>query len=178
MDRKELLEFLNDWENMAPLARDMHRFPEYIGLLMEIAFENKDQVSWRAAWMADKIHEKHPEVIEPFLVPIILQLKTESHTGKKRHFLKLVSMHPVPDEFDSFLMDYCLNILTAENEPPAVRVHAMQVLFNISEKIPDLKPELADIIENEMEFHPTPGILTRGKKLAAKLRKQIHGYRI
>jgi len=49
----------------------------------------------------------------------------------------------------------------------------MQVLYNISEKEPELKPEILALIENEMENHFSAGILSRGGKLADKLRKQI-----
>jgi hypothetical protein len=48
----------------------------------------------------------------------------------------------------------------------------MQVLYGISENEPDFKPELIQIIEQEMEYRPTPGIISRGSKLLKKLRKQ------
>jgi hypothetical protein len=103
---------------------------------------------------------------------MILKLKTEDNSGKKRHFLKLLSMNEIPEQHFGFLVDYCLDTLGSGKEPPAVRVHAMQVLFNISEKEPEFKPELMVIIEHEMEFHSTPGILSRGNKLVKKLHQQ------
>lgn len=173
MKQEELTDLMISWDNLALVIRDIDRYPEHFGSLMGIALTSDKPESWRAAYMADKIHEKQPSLIKPYLVPMIEKLKYEKNSGKKRHFLKLTSMHKTPDEYDSFLIDYCLNALTSDKEPPAVRVHAMQVLFNISEKLPDLKAELADVIENEMEYHPTPGILSRGRKLLQKLRNQL-----
>jgi len=54
----------------------------------------------------------------------------------------------------------------------------MQILYNISEKEPELKPELIDVIENEMELHPTPGILSRGKKILKKLHEQRKSWQL
>jgi hypothetical protein len=65
-----------------------------------------------------------------------------------------------------------MKTLTSAKEPLAVRVHAMQILYNISEKEPDLKPEILAIFEHVMENHSSPGIISRGKKLVQKLRKQ------
>jgi hypothetical protein len=49
----------------------------------------------------------------------------------------------------------------------------MQILYNISEIETDLKAELLAVVEHEMEYHSTAGILSRGSKLANKLRNQI-----
>jgi len=173
MDRENLAGLIESWENLSLLVKDIGNFPEHLDILMDIALNSSHPNSWRAAWMADRIHDQHPDLIKPYIPAMIEKLRTESQTGKKRHFLKLVSLSTIPDEFDSFLINYCLNAMTSDREPPAVRVHAMQTLFNISEKLPDLKTELIFVIENEIEFHPTPGILTRGRKLIGKLQKQL-----
>ena len=141
-------------------------------ILMEIALYDQSEKSWRAAYMFDKINDRYPDLILPYMDKIVAQLYKESNSSKKRHFLKLISMKPVPERHFGFLVNYCLETLSSD-EPPAVRVHAMQVLFNISEKEKDLKPKLLLVIEHEMEYHSTSGILTRGRKLAQKLRKQI-----
>ena len=123
--------------------------------------------------MLDKIHDITPELLHPFLEKLTQQLKEEKSSSKKRHFLKLISMNPIAEKNQGFLVDYCLTALTSAKEPPAVRVHAMQILYNISEKEPDLKSELLAVIQHEMEFHSTAGIISRGSKLAKKLQQWI-----
>jgi hypothetical protein len=81
-------------------------------------------------------------------------------------------MNEIDEEYFGFLVDFCLDKLSSDKEPPAVRVHAMQILYNISEKVPELKPELIAVIEHEMTYHSTAGILSRGSKLVKKLQKQ------
>ena len=173
MNREELKELLDRWENLPVLMREIEQNPGMFHLLMEIALYDDWSKSWRAAWLADKIHERFPEVILPYLAEMTERLKVLGDSGKKRHILKLISMHAIPEKDQGFLLDYCLNALVSAKEPPAVRVHAMQILFNLTKSEPDLRPEILAVIEHEMEYHATPGILSRGKKLVKQLREGL-----
>jgi len=173
MTKKDLIDLLDSWDNLDLTIQEISRNPQYFGLLMSIALYHNEPKSWRAAYLADKIHDDFPELLRPFLPEIIAQLKQEKSSSKKRHFLKLISMNKIKREHFGFLVDYCLKALGSSKEPAAVRVHAMQILYNISEKETDLKAELLAVIEHEMEYHSTAGIISRGSKLANKLRNQI-----
>ncbi|MEZ5103607.1 MAG: hypothetical protein R2757_03875 [Draconibacterium sp.] len=173
MTQKELLVIIDSWENLQVMVDLVSKKQEHYKLLIETALHDNSKHSWRAAYLVDKINDVHPGLLLPYIDAIIHQLKKEKDSSKKRHFLKLISQSSIAEKHFSFLIDYCINTLTSEKEPIAVRVHAMQVLYNISENETDLKPELLMIIEHEMEFHATPGILTRGRKLTQRLRKQI-----
>jgi hypothetical protein len=172
MTKEELLDLIVSWENLPLLVRQLESEPEDLQLLIDLAFESRHPKSWRAAYIADKINDNHPKLIAPFISDMIFRLKTETNSSKKRHYLKLISQHNFPVKFHSFLVGYCLESFCSASEPIANRVHAMQVLFNISEKEPDFKLELLSVIEHELELHPTPGIVSRGKKLVKKLKEQ------
>lgn len=173
MTNPELLEVIDSWENLEPAIQEIGNNPEHLPVLMDLALYSNAPKSWRAAWMADKIHDQFPYLIIPWLDQMIQTLKNELQTGKKRHFLKLISLNNLHKKHYLFLMDYCLDAFTSGKEPVAVRVHAMQILFNLSETEPGFKPELLAIIQHEMELHPSAGISSRGKKLAKKLIMQI-----
>lgn len=173
MTKEELAELLNSWENIDLVIKELSNKPEYFALLMSITLLDTKQGSWRAAYLADKIHDDFPELLIPYLPEIIKKLETEKNESKKRHYLKLISMNNIEPKYFGFLFDYCLNVFTSSKEAIAVRVHAMQILYNISEKEKDLKPEILAIIEHELEFHSTAGIKSRGSKLLKKLRQQI-----
>lgn len=172
MTKEELFELIESWENLPYLINEISKNAEFYRLLIDIAINNSNQKSWRAAYLADKINDNNPDLLQPFLNEIIEQVKIEKNDGKKRHFLKLISMKELPVEQQGFMLDYCMKTFISARETLAVRVHAMQILYNISEKEPDLKPEILAIIEHEMENHSSPGIISRGKKLIQKLRKQ------
>lgn len=173
MTEKELLELLDSWDNLPFITKEIGENKKYFSVLMRTALYSKNPKSWRAAYIIDKIDENYPELILPHITEIIQQIKVEKHAGKKRHFLRQISLKSIPETHFGFLVEYCLNALTSGKELPAVRVHAMQILFNISEKEPDLKPEILAIIEHEIEYHATAAILSRGSKISKKLRKQI-----
>ena len=173
MTEQELFEHLDAWENIEIVAASMLNDPTQFNTLMQLALNDTRQKSWRAAYLVDKIHDEKPELLLAYLPALIEQLKTEKNASKRRHWLKLISMNKISEEHISFLFDYCIETFTSGSEAVAVRVHAMQILYNISEMEPDLKPEVLQLIEQEMEYHPTAGIRSRGKKLATKLFRQI-----
>jgi hypothetical protein len=173
MTKAELIDFLENWENMSLLFNNREQAEFHFPMLMSISMEGNARVNWRASWAADKINEIIPGIATDWISKLTDALVGLDHNGKKRQYLKLISLYPISESNESFLFDYCLEKLTSETEDVSVRVYAMQILYNISEKEPELKEELLQIIEQEMEYRSSPGILTRGKKLASCLRKEI-----
>ena len=116
----------------------------------------------------DKINDIRPDLIIPYLKPMLENVEHLKQSGQKRHMLKLLGLHPLPAEPTGGFIDYCFNILQSRTEPVASRVHTMQLLFNISEMIPEFKNELRIVIEDAM-FEGTAGIRSRGSKLLKSL---------
>ncbi len=174
MTEPNYLKLLESWDSFELLQHQLSEQPALLPSFMKTALYSTEPHSWRALYIVDKLYDRHPERIEPYLPEMIAQVKIEKHHGRKRHLLKLISQNSLSSEQAGFLVDYCLDVFTSSGEPVANRVHAMQILFNISEDEPDLKPELLEIIQQEIEHHPTPGIRSRGNKLAKKLFQQIN----
>jgi hypothetical protein len=173
-NREEMLSLLIAWENLPLIISDLLAQPKKIEILMDIAINSRHPKSWRAAWMANKIHDINPVLIVPYIEKMIIRLKKETCNSKKREFLRLISLHDFPKIYHSFLMEYCLNCFMSASEPVAVRVHSMQVLYYISESEPDFRPELLAVIEHETELHSTAGIRSRAKRLSQMLMKSMN----
>jgi len=122
-------------------------------------------------YLVDQIHDIQPELVIPFFPVLNEFLLRTSNQSKKRHILRIFSIHEVPNENMALLLDFCIQELTNASQPIAVRVHGMQILYNIALKEPDFAGELIDIIENEIEYHGSAGIANRGTKLVARLRR-------
>lgn len=172
MTEQELYDVLDSWENIELVSKELMADPREFEILLGLALKHPKQRSWRAAYLVDKIHDEKPEIVRPYLPLIIDKLKTENNASKRRHWLRMVSANEINEEHFGFLFDYCIGVFTSGKEAVAVRVHAMQILYNISEKEPDLKPEVLQLIEHELEQNSSAGIRSRGKKLVIKLRKQ------
>ncbi len=147
---------------------------ETINRLMQVALDESDKINWRAAWLLEKLDLKRPRFIEQLLPRIDDALIGLDNYSKQRHFLKIILNHPVSSDRAGKLYVRAINLLQNPEIPVAVRVHAMQLAYEISEHEKDLKPELALLIEHELEFHPTAGIISRGKKIISRLNQELH----
>lgn len=169
LSENELLAIIQSWENLALGVRHISDHPELLDILMKLALDDSEDKNWRAAWMVDKIHEKHPELIIPYLPVLTDFVMVTRNAGKKRHLLKLISFHEISQDRMGPLLNFCIETMTSASEPIAVRAHAMQVLYNIALSEPDFAPELMELIQHEIEFHGSAGINARGKTLIQKL---------
>jgi hypothetical protein len=86
-NREEMLSLLIAWENLPLLISDLLAEPQKIEILMDIAINSSHPKSWRAAWMANKIHDIKPDLIVPYVEKMIIRLKKETCNSKKREFL-------------------------------------------------------------------------------------------
>ena len=134
MNKDELHELLLSGENVTILSNFLADDQQLLGQLIEIALSDPRKGTWRACWIVDKIHEKKPELIQPYLGKIIKALENINNPSKLRHLLKVVSLNAIPEEQLSFLLDFSIQKLTDPCFPVAVRVHAMQILYAISEQ--------------------------------------------
>lgn len=171
MTETDLHSMIQSWENLALMVRYISDYPEYLDLLMDKTKDDSKPENWRAAWMIDKINDKHPEMVQKYIPEITSFVQITKDAGKKRHLLKLISLNDIQEENIATILNFCLEVFTDASEPVAVRVHAMQVLFNIAMKEPDFAGELTELIENEIELHGSAGLLSRGRKLLNKLHR-------
>ena len=169
MTEEEVQDLIYSWENLSLIVSYMCEHPTDLELLVKLALDDSKTTNYRSIWMVEKVHDRQPGLIVPYLPLMIEFLEQTKNSGKKRHLLKLVSLYPIAEDNLAFLLDFCIGIFTNPNEEIAVRVHAMQILYNIAETEPVFANELIDLIENEMEYHGSAGISSRGKKLLKKL---------
>ncbi len=174
MNQQELTELLGSWENLHLICGDRDKAFSLTPLLLDVALRDKGDHSWRAAYVLDKINESLPGSADAWVKDLIDALPGLVHPGKKRQFLKLISMSRLPERQMGFLLDYCAERLAAQRESISVKAYAMQILYNISEKEPGFKPELIEILSHAILFHPEPGVVAKGRKLVSKLQKDLH----
>lgn len=129
---------------------------------------SSDPSAWKALWVMDKMHDSRPDLIQPYLKPMLETVEHLKQSGQKRGILKLLSQNAFPAEPTGSFINYCFDLVQSKSEPVAGRVYAMQVLCNISQSIPDIKNELRIVIEDAM-IEGSPGIISRGRKILQTL---------
>ncbi len=126
----------------------------------------------RVAWVISGVTEKHPELVVPHLETLVLRLgRTPLPDAVKRNIIRILSFVPLPAEAHSEIVQTCFDYLYSTHEPIAVKVFAMSVLHKLSGTYPEIKTELRELLELEMEKMPSPGIKSRAQKILSQLRK-------
>ena len=77
MTKNDLLEVIDSWENLELAIQEIGNNAEHLPVLMNLALYNSKPRSWRAAWMADKIHNQYLHLIIPWLDQMIPALKNK-----------------------------------------------------------------------------------------------------
>lgn len=153
------------------------RIVEYIGHnkerleeLMHLFLGHEALITQRAAWVVGYVGEHHPQLMSPYLKGMIENLKKDVHAAVKRNTLRVLQGIDIPEDLMGELADTCFDLLSEAEEPVAIKVFSMVVLYNMALKEPDLKNELKILIEEQMPF-ASPGFQSRGKKVLRALEK-------
>lgn len=126
----------------------------------------------RMAWVLDHLTAAHPSHAVRYASSIVDRLPYMQHPAELRAATKILARIELPAGSEGPLLDLLFPMLMDPQVPTAIRVHAMSILYRISQREPDLKRELLLVIEEQME-EGSPGIVSRGRKLAAKLRDEL-----
>jgi len=171
---EELLMLESSRRNTDLVADLVLKKPELFDQIFHIFLKDEIPVSWKAAWVADVVSEKRPDLLEPYLETLITKLSTLNNDSTKRESLRMLARSPLPKKQLGLLITLCFDWLTTAKESVAVKMFSMEILYRISQQEPEMKKELADSIEWRMQ-EETPGFRAHGKKLLKKLYRELHG---
>lgn len=146
------------------IGNDQNRFDE----LMNLFFDKEYRVTQRAAWVVSHCADKYPELIEPYIESMILNLKNDVPVAVRRNTLRVLQEKEMPESIIGDAADICFKIMESAREPIAVKVFAMTLLANICQKVPELKNELKILIENQLPYG-SAGFKSRANKILKKL---------
>ena len=136
--------------------------------LMDLVFTKETKLQLRASWVATSISDKSPDLLKPYIKKIVTHIDKFNHSGIRRNLLRYLSGIELPDYAKGKLYDVCSQWLLSREEPPAVKVHCMQIMFNIAEEEPDLKNELRLFLE-ELVDHESAAIRSRSRQLLSRI---------
>ncbi len=137
--------------------------------LFQLVFSENHRVAWRSCWIIDNASEDFPELLADKLPQIIAGFLDTTDSSLKRHFSRILCRYPIEERYLGAIVNRSFTLL-APSEPAAVRVFAIQLLFNISQQLPDLKGELISVLENLMDEGGSAGFINRSGKLLRQLR--------
>lgn len=147
--------------------------------LIDITFHEDKNVAFRAAWLLENLFFRNPGLYPKELRYLIQQFRNVTNPSCKRHYVKIImhitmakanaaiqqllaiiDLEPVAEQLFDWIID--LKVLIA------VKVFAAQALFNLRDRYPWIKEELAEQLKFLMR-NGTAAIQSRGKKLLDEL---------
>ena len=155
-------------ERVLALTMGNSKPKELAATLWEMTMRNEHPLSWRAMWFLEHLGADNHEIVRPYLEEIVNEFTNFEFDGQKRSALKILQMFPVTDYDYGVVLNFCFDLILSNNEPIAIRSFAMQIVFDIAQIEPELKPELKHAI---MLILPesSKGIKSKARKLLAKL---------
>ena len=142
--------------------------PEKFKSLLDIALVEKDPLAWRAAWVLDGSDEKSPGLARDYISTVVCKLPEIKSNGSIRSLLRMLCRYDIREDDQGILIDLCFKYLVSEFYPVAVKVHAMQIVYQHVLIYPELKEELVTVIQDQ-EGNNSLGFRSRGRRIIKKL---------
>ncbi|WP_142533782.1 hypothetical protein [Saccharicrinis carchari] len=171
MNEEELfqkIESCNSKQQALFLAGHIAKNKPLIELIFALMEDPKHKKAWKAAWVLDHIYQDNPNLINTYVNKMINLFMLSDNDSTRRILGKLLSFYDITEKVDGNFVNTCFDLLQHESVAVAVKVHAMQLLFNISQTYPELRAELKLIIE-EQTNNNTIAFKARAKRLLRKL---------
>ena len=148
--------------------------PARFKILMDLFFSSDLRTCQRASWVVTHCVDIDKTLIFPYLSAMVKNLNNPINDATKRNTVRILEKLELPEALWEDCLNHCFSYLESSSEPVAVKVFSMTILYNLSNKIPEIKKELKLLIEDMLPYG-TAGIKSRGSKILRKLEKEI-GY--
>jgi len=168
MDFKTLLINFPSGAEKDLFIAEVGRSREKFQTLLELTLYEKDPLAWRAAWILDGSDEQQPGMAGSSLSTIVQRLPRLESKGALRSLLRMLCRYEIPEDDQGLLVDLCFSYMLSELYPVAVKVHAMQIIYNHTLIYPELKDELVTVIEDQVDNN-TVGFKSRGMRIIRQL---------
>jgi len=156
------------------VAKTVKKKPEIFTNILALSLDQLPKYSQRASRVVALCFETDPELFECYLPELIRSLPNLYDDAVKRAFLKILMNYPQIDDEEllAILMFHCFQYLELNDETIAVKIYAMEILYSISNTVPDIKNELIAIIEEQVR-RGTAAIKVTGQRKLKTLYMEV-----
>ena len=148
--------------------------PEYLNQILQLSFSNNRVMAMRASRVVLLIYYQQPGLLKSYLHDMLCQLCESKNGSTIRNFLNLFRYETdnLDEEQLGKLINLCFPLLESPSSEIAHRSLSMEVLYKVSQRIPDFKDELKALIELHYE-EGTPAFKSTARKILTKLNREI-----
>ncbi len=182
LSREDLLKQLSDTigkRKVLELSRILKEEHFALRDLIDLTFYSDKDVAFRAAWILENMFLENPASYDEDVEYLVSRFDDVAYPSCQRHYAKImmhITAKKTPETIRLKLeqmnlepvVERCFDWLIDPKILVAVKVFAGEALFNLRQRYPWIKEELAEQIKFLMR-DGTAAIQTRGRKLLAEL---------
>ncbi len=94
--------------------------------------------------------------------------KPNLHNAVKRNSVRLLQSINIPEEYHGEVIALCFQYITSPVEAVAGRAFSLTILQNLSKRYPEIRPEIALIIEDRWNYE-TAAFRSKAKKFLKEM---------
>lgn len=150
MDKKALISHLDynyNKRNIQQLAIELTASEQGIHTLFEVIGGPNAQYAARGSWVLDHMNTNNPKKVTPHLHTVCKLMLTTKNASVHRCLLRVLVYNQIPEEYEGDLLDFCFRCLSTHETAIAVKAHAMEILYRLYKKYPEIKPEFRSLLE-------------------------------
>lgn len=144
------------------IGKDAARFKRLMNLFL--ADDARD--SRRASWVMTHCVERYPDLALPWIKEMIARcMEANAHDALQRNVMRSLQFVDVPKGARGIVVNAGFDILRSVRSSIAAKAFAMTVLARIARREPDLKQEIAIVLEEILANPGTAGLHARARRV-------------
>ncbi len=137
--------------------------------LFQLISDGDKKISWKAAWVCDKIAEIRPDFFcQTHIEKIVDGAITNSHEGFRRSSLSILYHLPL-QQVNVRLLNSCFEWMISPQSSIAVQALAIKIIHRYCSIEPDIKAELKAYLENYDSDRLSAGMMSIRRKVLRTL---------
>lgn len=175
LDPKEVAQVLEqerDKHTINALVERMARDGFSLGAYFNEIDQREQPVKWYLTWTLSHYFDAYPHAPLATQELIWKALQQTDHKGMLRDYWRMLTCFDVDEEIAGAVYDKALLTCASPVHAVAVRVHAMQVAFNIAKAYPELLEEVLQVLL-QLPEEDEKGIISRKNKLIQAIKESL-----
>jgi hypothetical protein len=157
MSRETKLEYALLHSHKNEMISFMRTHPEYFKEAIELAIQDKQPYSWRAAWVLWSCIAKNDPRVREHISRIIENIGKKKD-GHQRELLKILLEMDLTQEQEGYLFDHCVSLWEQPEKKPSVRFTAFKFINRTARNYPGLANEILLLGQEKYMQTLSPGV--------------------
>lgn len=140
--------------------------------LYQLTKDTDRRISVNALWVFTHFDDEGVKWLNSLQDELISRVLSEDNITCRRLMLNLLLRQPFSeDTMRTDFLDFCLKKITATSQPYAIRALCMKLAYEQCRFFPELREELAMVLDMLQTEHLSPGLLSAYRQVCRKLRR-------